>query len=186
MIAFTCVACGTSAIKLRRRGSMDTCQTCVKKDVVARWRAKNSDRKLELNRAWRAANQDKHRASKSAWQQRNPEKEASKAAAWRKANPERAREIRLRYYANNRDKCIQRVVERTQAARTPPWADKDITASIYELARIYSRALGEPFHVDHIVPLQGKSVCGLHWHGNLQLLTASENRMKSNRLEGNP
>ena len=64
--------------------------------------------------------------------------------------------------------------------QVPLWADLEKIAAIYE---------GCPagMEVDHIVPLQGKNVSGLHVHYNLQYLTVSENRSKGNRLkEGYP
>jgi len=57
---------------------------------------------------------------------------------------------------------------------TPLWANDMAIKEIYAKAK----ALG--MEVDHIVPLNSKVVCGLHWEGNLQLLTESENRRKSN------
>ena len=62
---------------------------------------------------------------------------------------------------------------------SPPWIDYDRINAIYrECAR--RRANGENVEVDHIVPLNSRLVCGLHWHGNLQIITADENRVKSN------
>lgn len=61
-------------------------------------------------------------------------------------------------------------------AATPVWADHEIIALIYAEAR--HRGL----EVDHIVPLKGKHVRGLHVHYNMQLLSKNANTRKNNRI----
>jgi 5-methylcytosine-specific restriction endonuclease McrA len=60
---------------------------------------------------------------------------------------------------------------------TPAWADEGAIKAIY----LEAGRLG--MHVDHIVPLQGKNVCGLHVENNLQLLSPTENSKKRNKFE---
>lgn len=64
---------------------------------------------------------------------------------------------------------------------TPKWADLKAIDVEYELARWCTEATGTEYHVDHIVPLKGKNVCGLHVHYNLQVITGLDNRRKNNK-----
>lgn len=64
--------------------------------------------------------------------------------------------------------------------RTPVWADDWKIEQFYKEARKLTRLHGIQFHVDHIIPLQGRLVSGLHVQNNLQIITASENYSKNN------
>lgn len=65
---------------------------------------------------------------------------------------------------------------------TPEWADLKKIKDIYKSA-ITKSNINATYHVDHIVPLQGKNVCGLHVEFNLQIITSTENIKKSNKFE---
>ena len=67
---------------------------------------------------------------------------------------------------------------------TPSWLtdkQKDEIAIFYTEAAKLTKSTGVIYHVDHIVPLQGKNVCGLHVPWNLQVITATENVRKNNK-----
>lgn len=65
---------------------------------------------------------------------------------------------------------------------TPKWADLERIEEIYEECRALSKRTGRKHQVDHIIPIRGKTVCGLHVPDNLQILTKNENRKKNNKF----
>ena len=113
----------------------------------------------------------------------NPEKAAKRVAEWVAKNIERRREIAREWARKNKAYVLATTTKR-RAGRihaTPQWADAQAIKAIYQKAE-QLRALGLDVHVDHIFPLRGKQVCGLHVHNNLQILLASDNRSKSNKI----
>ena len=93
----------------------------------------------------------------------NPEKHRERATRWRKNNLGLAAAKTKRYEA----KKLQ---------RTPAWANQE------KIKEIYANC-PEGYHVDHILPLQGERVSGLHVENNLQYLPASENISKGNKFQ---
>lgn len=62
----------------------------------------------------------------------------------------------------------------------PAWANRTYINDMYMLAQLVSETTGEQHHVDHIVPLKSKLVCGLHVADNLQVISGRDNNSKSN------
>lgn len=103
----------------------------------------------------------------SEYDKRNPDKTYLKTKKYREANPE--------IFRNH---CYTRKARKLLAI--PKWFSKNEVLHIYKMCSKISSETSIQHHVDHIVPLKSPFVCGLHWHGNLQILTAEENVTKKN------
>jgi uncharacterized pyridoxal phosphate-containing UPF0001 family protein len=87
---------------------------------------------------------------------------------------------RRQSHAKENAKSNARRAAKLQA--TPKWVDFEKVEEFYILAQRISAETGVIHHVDHIVPLMGKTVCGLHWEGNLQILPGRDNLSKGNKF----
>ena len=102
-------------------------------------------------------------------------------------NADKIKQSVREYIKENRDKMrpknAQRAVRRYAAKikATPAWADVEAIKLIYEKAHAARSLIGESYDVDHIVPLKGTRVCGLHVEYNLQIIPTNSNRSKGNR-----
>lgn len=109
----------------------------------------------------------------------------NKAARERyRKNPEHKRKMNRRHFENNRGYYNAKTAKRWAAKleRTVAWADLEAINDKYTTARYLTELTGEQYHVDHIVPLQGATVSGLHVEYNLRVVTAKENLSKGNLL----
>ena len=95
------------------------------------------------------------------------------------------KESNLKYYYRNKDKWSTAKARRRAAKLNAdvPWADTQAIDFVYYCRDVVNAVYGGDCEVDHIYPLQGKTVCGLHVHNNLQLLSAKANRSKGNNCE---
>lgn len=133
-------------------------------------------------------------AAFSSWRKADPAKWAETQRVWRAQNPGKATgyqkatgyAAQRTWNTANRDKKAAYQAERKARGllATPPWADPAAIALIYAQAEQF-RALGLDVDVDHVIPLQGKTVCGLHVANNLRVCLASDNRSKGNKLLDN-
>jgi hypothetical protein len=92
------------------------------------------------------------------------------------------------YRRRNLDKFAAKEAKRRskKLSATPPWLTKEDFAEMenfYWLAKDLEVVSGQQYHVDHIVPLQGKNVCGLHVPWNLQVLPSDINLSKQNKFK---
>lgn len=145
-------------------GQHRQCETCRASRKASYQR--HRDEVLRKAAIYRAAHKPEERVARLAHYQRNKEHVAKVTKAYRLAN--------LALYANAASK---RRAVRLKA--TPPWANEETIRHIYTICARVRKQTGKPFEVDHIVPLQGRNVCGLHCPANLQLLEQTHNRRKS-------
>jgi hypothetical protein len=128
-----------------------------------------------------AENTELHKARIAQYRQANPERIKLHGTAWRTANPTRQRELTKAWHLAHPGKTVAYAMERwcAELQRAPSWRNTQQINAVYAEAA-YRRSLGENVVVDHIIPLRGKFVSGLHVHNNLQVITAQANSAKSN------
>lgn len=111
-----------------------------------------------------------------------------RSAEWRLKNPDHAgtKVSKKAYKIANPGKTRAHVAQRRAAKmqRTPAWLTPDdfwLIEQAYDLAILRTQMFGFSWHVDHIIPLQGKYVSGFHVPCNLQVIPGTENIRKANK-----
>lgn len=161
-----CKLCRSAMERARRLVSGDSirmlekAQYCrnreAKKASIKKYYIANKERILDNEKARSLVNAEHIRAVK---------------AIYRKNNPQKIREL------NGTRRAIER-------RAMPLWADRERIKEIYKLAHEIWATTGVEQHVDHIIPLRGKFVSGLHVPENLQVISAKDNLSKSNKYQG--
>lgn len=151
------------------------------------------------------AKKDHYDKKSKQWVKDNPEGRSEICRRYYESNKEQILAYLTAYRESNKDICRQRIkswevrnsdkvrakCSRRRAAKInaqPPWLNEDQKSRItdfYKQAKDCEIITGESYHVDHIVPLQGKNICGLHVPWNLQVLPSDINLSKGNKYEAN-
>ena len=121
--------------------------------------------------------------SRDAYYFNNKENILESQRKYKKENPDVIKATVRRYKRNNKGKvnADTRLRQTKKINATPIWVDKNKIKKVYEMAQWLENLTGLKYHVDHIIPLRGKNVCGLHCWNNLQILEASINESKGNK-----
>ena len=119
---------------------------------------------------------------------KNKDREIELSKVWTKNNPEAVKAKTVKHRQSEHGSAYYNAKNAKHRARklsaTPEWLtpeDHNDIKAMYLLAKKFEGLCGIKYHVDHIVPLKGENVCGLHVPWNLQLLPASINISKSNK-----
>ena len=172
--------------KTTKDGYKTHCKECRKKESVKRYIANKDSIDLQ-NKLWASNNEERAKEIKSEYYNRNIDKVKSSSVEWKINNPEAIKRSNSKYKSTHKGKVNFNTTKRRKgiSERTPKWLSE---LDYFKIECIYDRAselqeyFGIDMHVDHIIPLHGKTVSGFHCPKNLQIVPAEYNLKKSNYL----
>jgi hypothetical protein len=170
------------ALKTASDGHCSDCKTCRNVSSVT-WQKRSPKKTAAIRKRTYAKHRAKIIAGVIQWGKDHPIRHAASIARWHATHPESkkkaAKQWRSTHAAEINNFTAQRRAKKTCA--TPAWANGFFIAEAYRLATLRTKLLGFNWHVDHIVPLRSKLVCGLHVENNLQVIPSKTNMQKGNR-----
>ena len=181
---FTGVPCnrGHMCERLTSCGNCMECQNL----FIRLYREDNKEDVIEKYKKWTDNNIERIRERRKCYYEANKTRLSEYSQVYHKTERSIAR--RKIYEENNKAKFTAISAARRARKRkaTPSWltqTDKQQIEQIYQTAAYLTSLTGIQFHVDHIIPLRGKYVSGLHIPSNLQILPFYDNLTKSNNYE---
>jgi len=148
------------------------CNACLK-SLKKTWQ-KPKPRNKEVQTAYHLRNRD-----------RLLQRAREQQAEYRKVNYAACLAARKEHHLRNTNRANMWNVEcklRKRGRPLPPWANVAAIEAVYRMAHAITKATGVRHAVDHIYPLKGERVSGLHVENNLQILTRVENGRKGNKV----
>jgi hypothetical protein len=197
----TCRVCRVKAQNDRRLANIEESRKKTR-EYLREWRAKNPEKQAAICKTYDEKNRDKRSAYAKQYRKDNPEKVKEQVKAWVKANPEKIKgymkkaskawhernpDYQSNFYKAHKERYVAARARRraSQDSATPTWLtaiDKAMIQEMYDVSEARYIQTGIKHHVDHIVPINGKGVAGMHVPWNLQVITAHENLSKGWRF----
>lgn len=171
--------------KTNKDGLNSLCKKCYYKRGKE-YTKNNISARNRYAREWRSKNKEKCKDSFKKWYDKNKYNQDGYYQVNKDIIKESRAESSRKYIKNNRQKLTFKEATRRACKKnaTPIWYEKEKIEILYIKCKELSELTGLTYHVDHIVPLNNNNVCGLHVWANLQILEASINIKKSNKLTG--
>ena len=153
---------------------MKLCTKCLtKKTIDLFYASQSSNWCMGCHKAYRDSRKQEVAELGKKWISENKEKAKLNRHLWKKNNKDLNRMYSLNRLANKKQ-------------RTPSWYgefDAFVMKEAHHLAKLREEITGFKWDVDHIIPLCGKQVSGLHVHNNIQVIPKSMNVQKHNKYE---
>lgn len=147
----------------------------------------NKKKILESKKKFRDENKELMKERKQEFYKCNKERILIQRRKYYEENCEKIKKYKREYNSNNLPKVNANSAKKYSRKKLaiPKWLTKDQLLQIQEFyieSKRLEKLTGLKYHVDHIIPIKGETVCGLHVPWNLQILTAEENMRKRNKL----
>ena len=150
----------------------------VRKGIKARYN--NTERGKAKNKAYQQT--PKYKAVQAEYRKTYERSGRYKAKINLYKKEGKLKEMSRRYYQSERGRANIKMNTNKRRARklnaTVSWANEEKILNIYMQARRKKDQSGKPYAVDHIVPLKGENICGLHIESNLRIILQSTNASK--------
>jgi hypothetical protein len=161
--------------KSKSQHRLSKCNQCYYEDkkLAIQMGLKEKEHKVKSDKVYREKNRKKIQATQAIWRENNKDKVAITTKRTKLKNIDNINSLT----AKRRACKLQRI---------PSWTtetDKWMLREIHALALLRTKLTGVKCHVDHIIPLQGELVSGLHTPYNMQVIPATENIIKKNKFE---
>jgi hypothetical protein len=145
---------------------------------------RNKEKYLKYQKEYRDKHKDISKEYAINYYHDNIDKCRQRSKLWGINNIDKRKQYMKLYKINNRDYFNAKKTERKAILLNaiPGWTDFDKIKEVYSKAKELEKVTGIKYHVDHVVPLQSKNVCGFHVWENLQILADKLNISKGNKF----